>query len=89
MFGMTKNDKRKTPLLFLLPNMSETSKRGSYPANFKLKVIQFAKEHGNKAAARLFGPPPTSAMIRRWRKEEEELSKLPRIKRAARGKSAT
>ena len=29
---------------------------------------------------------PTSAMIRRWRTEEEELSKLPRMKRAARGK---
>ena len=69
--------------------MSVTSKRSSYSANFKLKVIQFAKEHGNKAAAREFGPPPTSAMIRRWRTEEEELSKLPRMKRAARGKSAT
>ena len=68
--------------------MYETSKRSSYPANLKLKVIQYAKEHGNKAAAIGFGPPPTSAMIRRWRKEEEELSKLPRIKRAARGKSA-
>ena len=69
--------------------MSVTSKRSSNSANFKLKVIQFAKEHGNKAAAREFGPPPTSAMIRRWRKEEEELSKLPRIKRAAREKSGT
>ena len=59
----------------ITPKMSVTSKRSSYSANFKLKVIQFAKEHDNKAAAREFGPPPASAMIRRWRKEVEELSK--------------
>ena len=69
--------------------MSGIKKRASYPANFKLKVILFAKKHGNKAAAREFGSPPTAWMIGLWRKQEEEISQLPRTKRAARGKPAT
>ena len=69
--------------------MSGIKKRASYPANFKLKVIQFDKKHGNKAASRKFGSPPTAWMIGLWRKQEKKISQLPRTKRAARGKPAT
>ena len=69
--------------------MSGIKKRASYPANFKLKVVQFAKKHGNEAAARKFGPPPTAWMIGLWRKQEKKICPLPRIKRAAREKPAT
>ena len=60
--------------------MSGIKKCASYPANFKLKVILFAKKHGNKAAAREFGSPPTAWMIGLWRKQKEEISQLPRTK---------
>ena len=63
--------------------MSGIKKRASYPANFKLKVIQFAKKHGNKAAARKFGSPPTAWIIGLLRKQEKKISQLPRTKRAA------
>ena len=63
--------------------MSGIKKCASYPANFKLKVILFAKKHGNKVAAREFGSPPTAWMIGLWWKQEEEISQLPRTKRAA------
>ena len=69
--------------------MSEIKKRASYPENFKLKVIHFAKKHGNKAAARKFGSPQTAWMIGLWWKQEKKISQLPRTKRAARGKPAT
>ena len=68
--------------------MSGIKKRASYPANFKLKVIQFAKKHGNKVAARKFESPPTAWMIELWRKQEKKISQLPRTKRTARGKPA-
>uniref|UniRef100_A0A8C8S1R3 HTH CENPB-type domain-containing protein n=1 Tax=Pelusios castaneus TaxID=367368 RepID=A0A8C8S1R3_9SAUR len=51
-------------------------KRLAYKAAFKLEVIKFAKEHGNRAAERHFGPPPTEKMIREWRKQEDQLTKL-------------
>ena len=69
--------------------MSGNDRRWSYPADFKLKVVWFAKEHGNKAASREFGSPPTKVMIGRWQKEEERSSKLPRMKRAVQEKNAT
>ena len=34
-------------------------KRISYKIPFKLEVVKYAKEHGNRAAERHFGPPPT------------------------------
>uniref|UniRef100_A0A803J700 HTH CENPB-type domain-containing protein n=1 Tax=Xenopus tropicalis TaxID=8364 RepID=A0A803J700_XENTR len=39
-------------------------KRLAYKVAFKLEVIKFAKEHGNRAAERHFGPPPTEKTIR-------------------------
>lgn len=62
------------------------SKRFSYTASFKLTVIKFAKEHGNRAAERHFGPPPTESVIRLWRQQEEKLLQMPRQKKAMRGK---
>lgn len=63
-------------------------KRMSYSTKFKLNVISYAKEHGNRAAERQFGPPPTECMIRQWRKQEEQLLKMPKKKKALRGKPA-
>ncbi|KAH1166903.1 hypothetical protein KIL84_016075, partial [Mauremys mutica] len=48
----------------------------------------YAKEHGNRAAERQFGPSPTECMIRQWRKQEEQLLKMPKKKKALRGKPA-
>ncbi|XP_045060490.1 general transcription factor II-I isoform X9 [Desmodus rotundus] len=62
------------------------SKRFSYTASFKLKVIKYAKKHGNRAAERHFGPPPTESVIRLWRQQEEKLLQMPRQKKAMRGK---
>nr|AHN53440.1 DDE superfamily endonuclease [Nuttalliella namaqua] len=62
-------------LPFILYKMSN-QKRLAYKAAFKLEVIKFAKEHGNRAAERHFGPPPTEKMIREWRKQEDQLQKL-------------
>ena len=50
-----------------------SSKRLSYTVAYKLEVIRYAKEHGNRPAERHFGPPPTEKMIRQWRKQEDEL----------------
>ena len=41
-------------------------KRHSYQADFKLKAIRFAIEHGNRAAAREFNV--NKSMVRKWRK---------------------
>jgi hypothetical protein len=38
-------------------------------------VIKFAKDHGNRAAGRHFGPRPTEKMTCAWQKQEEELLK--------------
>ena len=42
----------------------EKNKRYSYDGAYKLKVIAYAEEHGNRAAERHFGPPPTENVIR-------------------------
>jgi hypothetical protein len=46
--------------------MSAKQKRFSYSVAFKLNVIKFAKEHGNREVERHFGPPPTEKMIHTW-----------------------
>ncbi|XP_035228767.1 uncharacterized protein LOC118200886 [Stegodyphus dumicola] len=60
-------------------------KRLAYKVAFKLEVIKFAKEHGNRAAERHFGPPTTEKMIREWRKQEDQLQKLDKSKHTLRG----
>lgn len=60
--------------------MASKQKRGAYTAAFKLKVVEYAKQHGNRAAARHFGEPPTECTIREWRKMEEKLKTLAKTK---------
>ena len=42
------------------------SKCFSYTVSFTRKVIKYAKKHGNRAAKRQFGTPPTESAIRLW-----------------------
>ena len=58
--------------IFLLASfVMEKNKRYSYDAGYKLKVIPYAEEHGNRAAERHFGPPPTEKTIHDWRASKE------------------
>jgi transposase-like protein len=54
-------------------------RRKSYTAIFKLEVVDFAKEKGNREAARKFNVGETS--VREWRKEEAVIKCLPQKKR--------
>lgn len=60
--------------------MAFSNTRHTYSIGFKLQVVQYAKQHGNRAAERHFGPPPTEKMIRYWRKQEEMLKPASRMK---------
>ena len=66
-------------------NLSST-KRQSYTVSDKLRIIQFAEQNGNRAAERKFGVSESN--VRLWRKSKENLEKMPRLKRANRGKKA-
>jgi hypothetical protein len=57
-------------------------RRKSYTAKFKLEVVEFAKEKGNREAARNFNVGKTS--VREWRKEEAAIKCLCRKKCAMR-----
>ena len=46
-------------------------KRRFYTIKFKLEVISYAKEHGNRAAQRNFGPD--ESQVRYWRRQEQRL----------------
>lgn len=63
-----------------------TVKHQSYTVSDKLRIIQFAEQHGNRAAKREFGVSESN--VRLWRKSKENLEKMPRLKRANRGKKA-
>jgi hypothetical protein len=56
--------------------------RKSYRAIFKLQVVDFTKEKGNREAARKFNIGETS--IREWRKEEAAMMGLHQKKREMR-----
>ena len=43
--------------------MGSKERRLSYNIAFKIKVMNYAKKHGNWAAERRFGSPPTEKMI--------------------------
>lgn len=51
-----------------------------------MKVVTFAKERNNSAAARQYGV--TEKMVRDWRSKEEALKNIPRTKCASRGQAA-
>ena len=57
-----------------------TVKRQSYTVSNKLRIIQFAEQHGNRAAEREFGVSKSN--VRLWRKSKENLEKMPQLKRA-------
>lgn len=65
-----------------------SGKRHSYTIGYKLQVVAYAKEHGNRAAERHFGPPPTEKMIRYWRKQEDKLKPASKVKRNLHGCAA-
>jgi len=62
------------------------TKRQSYTVSDKLRIVNFAEQHGNRAAEREFGVSESN--VRLWRKSKENLEKMPRLKRANRGKKA-
>ena len=47
------------------------NKRYSYDAGYKLQVILYAEEHGNRATEQHFGPPLMEKTIRDWRASKE------------------
>lgn len=55
----------------------------SYTAGFKLKAVQYALEHGNRAASRHFSVGETS--IRYWRGQQEKLQATNKSRRAFHG----
>ena len=60
-------------------------KRHAYDAEFKLKAISHAVEHGNRAAARAFNI--NESMVQKWRKQEEDLRQVKKTKEFARAQS--
>lgn len=61
-------------------------KRHAYEADFKLKAISHALEHGNRAAAREFNI--NESMVRKWRKQEDDLRQVKKTKKSFRGNKA-
>uniref|UniRef100_K7F994 HTH CENPB-type domain-containing protein n=1 Tax=Pelodiscus sinensis TaxID=13735 RepID=K7F994_PELSI len=60
--------------------------RKSYTSDFKLSVVTYGKENGNRAAGRKFSINEKS--VCEWIKEEAEIKKLNPCKRARQGKKA-
>ena len=50
---------------------------------FKLKAISHAIEHGNRAAAREYNI--NESMVRKWRKQEDNLRQVKKTKQSFRG----
>ncbi|XP_056144003.1 DNA-directed RNA polymerase III subunit RPC4 isoform X2 [Lampris incognitus] len=61
-------------------------KRKSYTAEFKLQMVKYAAEHGNRAAERQFGV--SEKIVRDWRRAEATLGEMRKTKRANRGLKA-
>uniref|UniRef100_A0A8C7X5T2 HTH CENPB-type domain-containing protein n=1 Tax=Oryzias sinensis TaxID=183150 RepID=A0A8C7X5T2_9TELE len=62
------------------------AKRHAYEAQFKLQVISYAEEHGNRAAARKFNI--NESMVRNWRKLENKLRQVKKTQLSFRGNKA-
>lgn len=62
------------------------AKRHAYEADFKLRAISYAEENGNRAAARQFGI--NESMVRKWRKQKDDLKQVKKTKRSFRGNKA-
>ena len=52
------------------------TKRQSYTVSDKLRIINFAEQHGNRAAEQEFGVSESN--VRLWRRTKENLEKMPR-----------
>ncbi|KAF4794406.1 pogo transposable element with KRAB domain-like protein [Turdus rufiventris] len=61
-------------------------RRVAYDADFKLKAINHAKEHGNRSASREFNI--NESMVRKWRKQEDDLCLAKKTKKSFRGNKA-
>ena len=61
-------------------------KRHAYDAEFKLKAISHAVEHGNRAAAREFNI--NESMVRKWRKQQDDLRQVKKTKQSFQGNKA-
>ena len=55
--------------------MGSKGGRLSYSIAYKIEVMNYAEKHGNRAAERHFGSPPTEKMIREWRKQRKDVFK--------------
>lgn len=64
--------------------MASQTKRAKYTANFKLKVVAFAIENNNCAAARRFDV--SEKLVRDWKKNKSTIENMPKKKCALRGK---
>uniref|UniRef100_A0A8C5P864 HTH CENPB-type domain-containing protein n=1 Tax=Leptobrachium leishanense TaxID=445787 RepID=A0A8C5P864_9ANUR len=65
------------------PNPESKTKRRSYDAGFKLKVVSRAEESNNSIASREFCVD--EKQVREWRKTKADLEKIPKTKKARRG----
>ena len=61
------------PVLKMAP-----AKRHAYEASLKLKAIEYAVAHGNRAAARHF--KINESMVRKWKKQEDALCRVKKNK---------
>jgi len=43
--------------------------------------VNYVEKHGNRAAERRFGSPPTEKIIREWRKQRKDLIKADKSKK--------
>ncbi|XP_011608614.1 zinc finger protein 280D isoform X4 [Takifugu rubripes] len=66
--------------------MAPVKRRRAYQAGFKLQAIGHAVLHGNRAAAREFNIAET--MVRRWRKQEDDLRRAKATRQSFRGNKA-
>ena len=58
---------------------SSLRKKKSYDPAFKLNVVKYAPQHGNREASRRFGEGESS--LRDWKKQQDKPSDLPSKKR--------
>ncbi|KAF4792278.1 hypothetical protein TURU_122928 [Turdus rufiventris] len=58
----------------------------AYNADFKLKAINHAKEHGNRSAAREYNI--NESMVLNWRKQEDDLRLAKKTKKSFHGNKA-
>ena len=61
----------------------QNSKRKSYDAAFKLSVVSFAQQCGNRSTGRRFGV--NERQVRDWRKQQKQLESLKSKKKRLEG----